>query len=513
MRAEDPATQPARPTDRDDQAGRMVLRGGLLADLSQRTLRRADVVVQAGRIEAIAEPGVCLGSGDSVIDVDGQLLLPGFTNAHTHSYATLSRHVSAGKPLEPWMVHAWANTVGRSADEVRLAALIQAIEGARTGTTTVLDHLGGSVDTVSAALEAYQQVGVKVQLAPMISDIPLPETVGVPPQAWPPTTEATAPEFAASSAHDLLEGVRELHRVWHGRDGRIAVMLGPSAPQRCTNDLLEGCAALSEELDLPVHTHLLESRAQARMTPPAGARSWTEHLRRAGLLTPRLSLAHVVWAAPHELDLIAEAGATIVHNPQSNLQLGSGIGQMYEWRARNIPVALGSDGANCGSLDMLWVIRLAAILHRSGIADCASWEDPWSALEMATSVGARGLGLTDTGQLAKGSAADITAFALDTSPYASGEDALASLVLSSYDHRANLVLIDGQAVVRDGKCTKVDEEAALVEARERHTHLMRRNWRLGQLAEKQTAFLTRVAAQAEPPRPLVEFKASQPKHS
>lgn len=503
------AAEPAAHTDhgvRPRRRGRTLLRRGLVADVSRHTLDRADVVVSAGRIETVSTAAVQPGADDTVIDLDGHLVLPGFTNAHTHSYATLTRHVAAGMPLEPWMVHAWANTVGRGADEVRLAAMLQAVEGARTGTTTVLDHLGGSLDTLSSALEAYEEVGLKVHFAPMISDIPLPETVGVPPRQWPPETEALAPDFAAPSAHELLETVRELHRAWHGRSGRIAVMLGPSAPQRCTDDLLKGCAALSEELDLPVHTHLLESRAQARMVPPAGARSWAEHLRRSGLLTSRLSLAHAVWADPHDLDLIAEAGATIAHNPQSNLQLGSGIGQMHEWRSRGIPVALGTDGSNCASLDMLWSMRLAAILHRPGIADSTKWEDPWSVLTMATSTGARGLGVGDGGLLVPGAPADLTAFPIDTSPYSSGEDPLASLVLSSYDHRASVVLVDGEVVVNGGKATRVDEEAILAEARDRHVHLMRRNHRLGQLAEKQTTYLTRLAARAAPTRALVEFE-------
>jgi 5-methylthioadenosine/S-adenosylhomocysteine deaminase len=158
---------------------------------------------------------------------------------------------------------------------------------------------------------------------------------------------------------------------------------------------------------------------------------------------------------------------------------------------------------------MLWSMRLAAILHRPGLGDCGDWEDPWSVLTMATSTGAHGLGVTDGGRLVDGAPADLAAFPIGTSPYASGEDALASLVLSSYDHRATLVLVGGEVVVRDGRTTKVDEDAVLAEVRDRHVHLLRRNRRLGQLAEKQTAFLTQLAAQAEPTRAVVEFEVKR----
>lgn len=485
---------------------RTVLRGGLVADFGTSNLLRADVALRDGRIDQVSTAGITPGADDAVLDVSGQLVLPGFVNAHSHSYATVSRHVAPGLPLEPWMIHSWANTVGRTADEVRLAATVQAIEALRTGTTTVLDHLGGAVTNLSPALEAYEQVGIRAFVAPMISDVPLPETVGVPRDQWPVEADASAPEFDPSNARELLDAVRELHRQWDGRAGRIRVMLGPSAPQRCTDALLEGCAQLSEDLDVAVHTHLLESRAQADIPPPAGSRTWGDHLRRTGLMTSRLSVAHAVWADPHDLDLLAEAQATIVHNPQSNLQLGSGIGALHAWRRRGVPVALGTDGANCGgSLDMLSSMRLAAILHRPGIADPAEWEDAWSVLRMATQAGAAAVRMPDAGSLEVGARADLCAFDLGGTVYSSGEDPLAGLVYSSYEHCARLVVVGGEVVVRDGRVTRVDEDALLGEVRAIHAHLMRRNDRFNQLATAQTPFLTRLAATAPPNRPLIEF--------
>jgi cytosine/adenosine deaminase-related metal-dependent hydrolase len=500
-------TEPAREASKQPRPSRVLLKGGLVADTQARMLVRADVLVEDERIAQVVPEGVSVPEAERVLDVRDCLLLPGFVNAHTHSYATLSRHVGSGLPLEPWMVHTWANTMGRTAQETKLSALLAALEAVKTGTTALLDHLGGDVMTTSAALEAYDELGIRASVAPMISDLALPDTVGVPTGQWPAASHANSPAFLPANANDLLAGTEELHRTWHGRNGRISVFLGPSAPQRCSTGLLERCAELAEKLDVGVHTHLLETRAQAAVPPPPGARSWVGHLRSVGLLSPRLSVAHGVWLDGEDMADLAGSGVTIVHNPQSNLQLGSGIAELGQWRSRNVPVALGTDGVNCGgSMDMLSSMRLAAILHRPGQPDPARWESAWSVLELATRAGAHALALADAGTLRTGMTADLSVFDIRTSTFATHEDPLASLVFSSYDHRARWVMVGGRLVVDDGVVTTVDEHAIVAEAAEVHQHLLRRNDKYAEMARAQQAFLTRVSAEATPPREIMPLR-------
>jgi 5-methylthioadenosine/S-adenosylhomocysteine deaminase len=505
--------EPERVSDARGASSRVLFTGGLVADTQRRALVRADVLAEDGRIAQVLTGGVRVTGTEHVIDVRDCLLLPGFVNAHTHSYAMLSRHMGAGLPLEPWMVHSWANTIGRTKAETKLSALLQALEAVRTGTTALLDHLGGDVLTTSAALEAYDEIGIRVAVAPMISDMALPSTVGVPAEAWPAATRAGSPAFIPAAAHELLAWTEELHHTWHGRDGRISVFLGPSAPQRCGPGLLARCGELAEKLDTGVHTHLLESRAQAAIPPPPGARSWVDHLKSVGLLSPRLSVAHAVWLHGDDLTDLAEAGVTVVHNPQSNLQLGSGIAELGEWRGHEVPVALGTDGVNCGgSMDMLSSMRLAAILHRPGQADPTGWETAWSVLDMATRGGAQALSLADTGILRTGMKADLSVFDLRGSAFATHEDPLASLVLSSFDHRARWVMVGGRLIVDDGVIRTVDESAILAEAAEVSRHLLRRNSEYAELAGAQEAFLTRVSADAGPPREVIPFRRTSQRH-
>jgi 5-methylthioadenosine/S-adenosylhomocysteine deaminase len=487
-------------------APRTLFQGGIVADTQARTLLRADVLVEEERIVQVVPEGVHIPDAERVLDVRDCLVLPGFVNAHTHSYATLSRHVGSGLPLEPWMVHTWASTIGRTAQETKLSALLAGLEAVKTGTTALLDHLSGDVMTTSSALQAYHELGIRSALAPMISDLALPDTVGVDPQHWPAAAQANSPVFLPANAEDLVAQTEELHRIWHGRDGRISVFLGPSAPQRCSTGLLELCAELAEKLDAGVHTHLLESRAQAVIPSPPGARSWVEHLKSVGLLSRRLSVAHGVWLDRQDMADLAESGVTIVHNPQSNLQLGSGIAELGQWRSHGVPVALGTDGVNCGgSMDMLSSMRLAAILHRPGQADPATWESAWSVLELATRAGAQALALTETGALRAGMTADVSVFDIRATAFATHEDPLASLVLSSHDHRARWVMVGGRLVVDDGVVVTVDESAIVAEATEVHRHLLRRNDKYAELADAQQAFLTRVSAQAAPPREIMTF--------
>ena len=489
----------------NSSAGRTLLLGGVTPSASAGDSVRRDVAIRDGRIDEVAEV-LKPASNDRVIDVSGHLVVPGFVNAHTHSYSTVTRHVATGLPLEPWMMHAWANTIGRRKDEVRLSALLQALEALKTGTTCLLDHLGGSVDTMSGALEAYDDIGIRAFFAPMIADIPLSDTVGLPANAWPAAARRDAPELTPPNAHDLISATADLHKQRLRHSDRVRVILGPSAPQRCSTELLRMCAEMSDGLDMPVHTHFLETRAQAGIAPPNGAGNWSEYLDQVGLLTHRLSVAHAVWASDEDVRRLAQAGATIVHNPQSNLQLGSGIGQLAKWRSFGVNIALGTDGANCGgSLDMVASMRLAAILHRPGLGDPKAWESPASVLDLATSGGARALGQDSVGVLSRGAAADVCTFDLSGSAYASGEDPLAGLVLSSYDHRAANVLIAGEEVVRDGRVITVDEEAILAEARSVHDFLLSRNGNYADIADAQTPVLTQVAGRAGTPRPIVEF--------
>src|SRR5262249_4924739 len=144
-----------------------------------------------------------------------------------------------------------------------------------------------------------------------------------------------------------------------------AICPAPSGPQRCTDEMLAGTTALAEELDLAVHIHVLETRMQALSAQQLYGRTLPEHLADIGFLSPRVSFEHGIWLTESDIELIAGKGITVVHNPVSNMKLGSGICPVPELLAAGVNVALGTDGmcSNDGN-DMYATVKAAALLHK-----------------------------------------------------------------------------------------------------------------------------------------------------
>lgn len=483
----------------------VVIRGGVIPIHAKSEVQAKDILVRDGTIKEINNPGTAfrgLSGDERVVDARGALVLPGFINAHTHSYGTLARTFGSGLPLEPWMMFAWSITGGRSAEEVYLSAFLQGVEALLTGTTAVLDHLGGDVALTGEAARAYRDLGIRAAVSPMISDIPLHKTMGIEKSAWPAELEAGTRLLEPLPAHLLLEQTRALHTEWHGTDGLISVAIGPSAPQRCSPELLDGCAQLSQELGLRVHTHFLETRMQAQ-----DPNAHLDVLERHGLVNEKLMGAHAVWANAEEVSRLGEAGATLVHNPQSNLQLGSGIAELRRWRASGVNSALGTDGANCGgSLNMLSSMRLAAILHRPGTSDERTWETPWTALDLATIGGARALGLERVGRVEVGWSADLAVFDISGTPFVSSHDPVTSLVLSTLSPLARHVLVAGRIVVSDGVVDGVDIARLTSKANRASEAIFGKSAnRIRDVAIAQQATLSNASRAAVPNRAIVEF--------
>src|SRR5262249_18345152 len=167
------------------------------------------------------------------------------------------------------------------------------------------------------------------------------------------------------TADEYLGLIRELAKDRHPRTRRVAVLVSASAPQRCTEDFLLRCARLAEELDLPVITHVQETRLQVVTGLEFYGAAIVEYLARMGFLGPRTSLIHAVWLNPREIRALAETGATAQHNPWSNLTLGSGLQPVRALLEAGVNVSLGSDGAcSTVSLNMLQVVGSAAALSK-----------------------------------------------------------------------------------------------------------------------------------------------------
>lgn len=420
-----------------------------------------DLLAVDGLIADIQPSGTRPQPADAVVlDGHGLLALPGFVNAHTHSPENALRGVGEGLALEPWLCVLFAAAGIYDPDDHYACALAGAAEMLHSGTTAVVDHLWMTpprAEAADAVLRAYRDIGIRAAVAPMLDDSDdteaLARSVGVPVDGglFPRQREIRPPAELAGLVDDLA------HR-WHGAaGGRLQVLAGCTGVQWCSDQLLVAMAEVADRHHTGVHLHLLETRLQDRACRLRFGASAVQGLDRLGLLG-RCSLAHAVWLDAAGVELVAERGAVVVHNPAANLRLGSGTAPVRALLDAGATVALGSDGAASSDNQILWEqVKLASLVHGGVNGGGVSASE---ALTMATAGGAAMLGLGGRlGRLEPGMLADLMLLDRYGDGLAGAVDLEVALALSETGRGVRHVIVDGQVVVRDGRCVRVDEGA------------------------------------------------------
>jgi 5-methylthioadenosine/S-adenosylhomocysteine deaminase len=453
-------------------ASRHLIRGGRVydhdGDIHQPAV--ADVLIHGATIERIA-PHIAPEPGVGVLDATGKLVIPGFVNAHYHSHDVMAKGLFEELPFDVWMMHSNPKGFGRrSHEEVRLRTLIGAAESLRNGITTIQDFLTvepqeeAYVDTV---LSAYAEAGIRVvfaiaardrgalDIAPFIAKN-LPEPI---------QRRLAGADRRARDELDFVAG--QIKRLGKAPTAVQTWALAPSGPQRCSDELLEGIAALSRELDLPVFTHVYETRPQAAAAQLDTSGSLIDKLARAGLMNDRLGIVHGVWLSPHHIAQIADAGARVVHNPISNLKLKSGVAPILDLHRAGVDVALGCDNCSCAeSQNIFTAMRMLCLLPAVTDPDPGPINAGY-ALKAATVSGARALGLGDTvGALKPGMAADLVILNLNEPAFLPFNSAARQIVYAESGRAVETVFVNGRPVVREGKLVTLDETKLAAEAAE-----------------------------------------------
>jgi 5-methylthioadenosine/S-adenosylhomocysteine deaminase len=451
-------------------------------DARRSSVVSGDLLVDGDTIRAAGpNAGATLAGPEALTSVDatGLMIIPGLVNAHTHSWETVFRGTSERVPLELWMLETYPPTAARPmpARLVYLRTLVAAMDALHGGTTTVLDDVGElpwqTPESLAAVFDAYEHAGIRATCTggvadvayadrlPFSSDLLTAEAVDASRAAMPPSRRVID-DFVALSEHAFA--------TQHGRgEGRLSYAVAPSAPQRSSDELLLAAAELSARHDAVLHLHLLETRLQAVMGRERYGSTIVEHLERLRLLGPRTALAHAIWLSPGDIATLGASPATIIHNPVSNLKLGSGV---FPWRAladAGATLALGTDGtASNDSLRMLDTLKSAALLQTVADPDPAAWPSSDEVLWAATRGGARATGrATEVGSLEAGRRADFVVLDLTlTTNFTPLNDAARQLVFSENGGSIVEVWVNGERVVQNGRSTRIDERAVLAEFRE-----------------------------------------------
>jgi guanine deaminase len=410
-----------------------------------------DVQVQAQQIVAIAPD---LPPYGTLIDGRNKLLLPGFVNAHTHSPEMWQRGAISPLPLELWLANLY-DAPPLTPEKIYLSALGTAVETLLSGGTTVVDHLilipGQELETIAAAARAYQEVGIRAFIAPLLQDQPMLASM--------PTCGIQRPEepyFRTTAAAISL--LKAAIAQFHSPAAGLSIMAAPTGPQLCSDTLFAAFADLAQLHDLCLHSHLLETKAQKILADEKYGCSAVAQLKRLNFLGPKTSLAHCVWLDDADIEILAATRSTVVHNPLSNLRLGSGIAPVLKYRAAGVNVTFGCDGsASNDAQDLLEAIKLGSILHNLTEFEYRCWITPRQAVEMAALGGATGLGLQhQIGSLEVGKLADFVLYDLTCLSLLPKTDPLGLLILGRPTQAVNSVWIAGKQIVADGSVTTVN---------------------------------------------------------
>lgn len=449
-------------------APQILIRGGLVL-VGNARFAAVSLLVEGGRIAAVIE-----GDGPDgvpVIDATGRIVIPGLVNGHTHSHGALGRGgVPADATLETFLAGAGALNSGRGPDDLRLSAQLSAAEMIRKGCTACFDLSvelpRPTVEGLHAVASAYHEAGMRAVVAPMIADRTIYQALPGLLDTFPPSLREALAALAMPPWQDTLATCAEAFRRWPAGMDLVRPGIGPAIPVHCCDDFLVACARLAQDQGLPLQTHLAETRMQQIAAAVRYGTRLTLHLDRLGVLSPGFSGAHGVWLDRAEADCLARHGAGVVHNPLSNLRLGSGAAPLRMLAEAGVGLGVGTDASNTSDgQNMFEALRLAATLGRVSLPPEA-WIGPTEAFRMATEGSARILGLDRVGRIAPGWAADLLFLDRAYCHYVPLRDPMGQMVFAETGAALREVMIAGRTVFADNRVLTLDEPALARQAEE-----------------------------------------------
>jgi len=440
------------------------VRHGRLLDIRGHCADPADILIEGDVIREIAGPGLTIPADAHVIDASDKVLMPGLVNGHMHGHGALAK----GLAKDHWTLELFLNSspsIGgnRTLEDKYLCGLINAIEMVRKGCTACYDLFFEfpvpTIEGISALGRGYQDVGVRATIAPMIADMTLYQALPGLMEAIPDEFRSGVDRFRLAKPEDTLAACRDVFAAWPFDRDVIRPAIAPTIPLHCSDEFLVGCRDLAREFDLPLQTHLAESKTQAVLGLRKYGQTLTAHLDRLGVIGPHFSAAHAIWVDQDDLSRLADRGGTVVHNPLSNMRFGSGLARLRPMLDRGIGVGIGTDGVNSSdSLNMFEATRLASLISRIQDPDYTTWLSTDDVLAMATAGSARALGFGNAiGTLAPGAKADMVFLDLAHIHYIPLGDIVRQIVFTESGAAVDSVMIGGRLVLDHGKITTIDE--------------------------------------------------------
>jgi 8-oxoguanine deaminase len=417
-------------------------------DAQRREIPDGGLFIRDNVIEQVGPSSELPQQADTIIDLSGHVVLPGFVNTHHHMYQTLTRAVPAAQDanLFNWLktlYPIWANLTGEG---VYISALIAMAELILSGCTTSSDHLYiyPNDSQIDDEIRAAQQIGLRFHAAR--GSMSLGESDG-----------GLPPDRVVEKELDIINDCLRVIETYHDPDpyAMLRVVLAPCSPFSVTPDLMKETSRMAAEYGVTMHTHLAETLDEEQFCIESFGKRPVALMEGWGWTGGNVWHAHCVHMNDDEIALFARTGTGVAHCPNSNMRLASGIAPIKAMRHANVPVGLGVDGSasNDGS-HLLAEARQAMLLQRvTGDPGALSARD---ALELATLGGASVLRRDDIGSLEAGKAADLIALKLDRLEYAGGLHDPVAATMFCVPLGVDWSMINGRVVVENRQLTTVE---------------------------------------------------------
>ncbi len=437
-----------------------VVRGGKLLDAAKRKVVPVDILIKGDTIASIGRPGMPAPAGATVVDARHRLMHPGLINAHTHSPGNLSKGLHDRWTLELLLTGSQWVGIGRNLEDKYLSALIGAAEMVMKGCTAAYDLAAEfplpSVEGLSAMAKAYEEVGMRCVLAPMVADLTFFEAIPGLKDRLPPSLQKEVEAFRLSPWKATTKQMKKALQRWPFETVQLA--LAPTIPHHCSDAFLASCRDLAKEYDVGIHTHVAESKVQVIAGYQRYGTSLAQHMDEMGLVSERFTVAHGVWLDDDDMKRLGDRGASVAHNPGSNMRLGSGLADVRGMLDAKVNVGIGTDGANCADNQNVYeAMRLASLVSKVQGPDWQQWLGTDEAFYAATEGSARALGMhKQIGRIEPGYKADIVFLDLHHVNWIPMNDPVNQIVHTEDGSGVHSVMIGGRMIVEDRKLLTVD---------------------------------------------------------
>ena len=423
-----------------------IISGGgiLLLDDNDSIINDGSIAIDGDSIAAVGESRDIESkyTGRRKIDASGCLVMPGLINCHTHAAMTCFRGIADDMELMDWLNNYIFPAEAKNVDEelAYWGSLLACAEMIKSGTTTFCDMYIFEDETAKAAKEA----GIRCLLGEVLFDFPSPNV---------------------KTPAEGLDYTRMLIEKW-ADDPLVNILVEPHALYTCSPALLKDAKALADQYNVPIATHLLENRSEREQLRELFGVKATHFLKDMGYLDERFFAFHCVCMDDEDIQIFADHGCKVVHNPESNMKLASGVAPISRMIKQGIVVGLGTDGcASNNNLDMFQEVDTAAKLEKVERLD-PTVMSARTVIRMATCDGAKVLGMENqVGSLKAGMKADIIIVDLNKPHLTPLYHEYSHLAYAVNGSDVDTAIINGTVVMEHRKLTTIDENEAMAQVR------------------------------------------------